>query len=95
MLFLKLQLLNYSPFCSQDAYGICMQAVNSDDILNVLETVKFVFCLQIHALAERIMYSKFSILHSATAASCNIENFSFIIRSARACICKQNTHNSL
>ena len=26
--------------------------MNSDVILNVLETVKFVFCLQIHALAK-------------------------------------------
>ena len=36
------------------AYGFCLRAraVNSDHILNVLETVKFVFCLQIHALAE-------------------------------------------
>ena len=37
--------------------------MNSDYILNVLETVKFVFCLQIHALAECTMNSKF--LHSA------------------------------
>ena len=28
-------------------------------------------------------------------ASCSIGNFSFIVRPARACICKQNTHNSL
>ena len=40
--------------------------MNSDYILNVLETVKFVFCLQIHALAECTMNSKFSILHSAS-----------------------------
>ena len=69
--------------------------MNSDYILNVLETVKFVFCLQIHALAECTMNSKFCILHSASAASCSIQKFSFIVRSARACICKQNTHNSL
>ena len=69
--------------------------MNSDYILNVLETVKFVFCLQIHALAECTMNSKFSILHSAPAASCRIQNFSFIVHSASACICKQNTHNSL
>ena len=37
--------------------------MNSDYILNVLETVKFVFCLQIHALAECTMNSKFCILH--------------------------------
>ena len=43
-----------------------MQAVNSDYILNGLETVKFVFCLQIYALADRTMNSKFSILHSAS-----------------------------
>ena len=42
-----------------------MQAVNSDHILKVLETGMFVFCLQIHALADRTMNSKFSILHSA------------------------------
>ena len=57
-------------------------------ILNVLETVKFVFCLQIHALAKRTMNSKFCTLHSAPAASCNIQNFSFIVHLARACICK-------
>ena len=64
------------------AYGFCLRArpVNSDHILNVLETVKFVFCLQIHALAECTM---------------NSQTFSFIVHSARACICKQNTHNSL
>jgi hypothetical protein len=45
---------------------ICVQAVNSDYILNVLETAKFVFCLQIYALADRTMNSKFSILHSAS-----------------------------
>ena len=39
--------------------------MNSDYILNVLETVKFVFCLQIHALAECTMNSKFCILHEA------------------------------
>ena len=36
------------------------QAVNSDFILNVVETVKFVFCLQIHALAKCTMNSKFN-----------------------------------
>ena len=69
--------------------------MNSDYILNVLETVQFVFCLQIHALAECTMKSKFCIQHSASAASCSIQNFSFIVLSARACISKQNTHNSL
>ena len=58
--------------------------MNSDYILNVLETVKFVFCLQIHALAECTMNSKFCILLEAA-----------VVHSARACICKQNTHNSL
>ena len=79
------------------AYGFCLRArpVNSDHILNVLETVKFVFCLQIHTLAECTMNSNFCILHSAPAASCSMQNFSFIVHSARACICKQNTHNSL
>ena len=43
--------------------------MNSDYILNVLETVKFVFCLQIHALAEFTMNSKFCVLHEAQAAS--------------------------
>ena len=69
--------------------------MNSDHILNVLETGKFVFCLQIHARAECTMTPKFCILHSAPAASCSIQNFSFIVHSARACICKQNTHNRL
>ena len=47
--------------------------MNSDYILNVLETVMFEFCLQIHALAESecTMNSKFCILHSAPAASCS------------------------
>ena len=69
------------------AYGFCLRArpVNSDHILNVLETVKFVFCLQIHALAECTMNIKFCVLHSARAASCSIQNFSFIVHSARAC----------
>ena len=42
------------------AYGFCLRArpVNSDHILNVLETVKFVFCLQIHALAECTMIAQ-------------------------------------
>ena len=53
-------------FCGQKACCICMQAVNSDYILNGLETVKFVFCLQIYALADRTMNLKFSILHSAS-----------------------------
>ena len=66
--------------------------MNSDIILNVLETVKFVFYLQIHALAKRTMNSKFCTLHSA---SCSIQSFSFIVHLARAYICKQNTHNSL
>ena len=78
------------------AYGFCSRAriVNSDYILNVLETVKFVFCLQIHALAECTMNAKFCILHSAPAASCSKQKFSSIVHSARACLCKQNTHNS-
>ena len=40
-------------------------AVNSDHILNVLETVEFVFCLQI----THLMYndSEFASLHSASA----------------------------
>ena len=50
--------------------------MNSDYVSKVLETVKFVFCLQIHALAECTMNSTFSILHSAPAASCCIQNFS-------------------
>ena len=39
--------------------------MNSDCIVNVLETVKFVFCLQIHALAERTLNSKFCIMYEA------------------------------
>ena len=75
-------------------YKSCLRArpVNSDYVLNVLETVKFVFCFEIHALVECAMNSKFCILHSALAASCSIQNFSFIVHSARACICKQNTN---
>ena len=68
------------------AYSFCLRArpVNSDHILNVLETAKFVFCLQIHALAECTMNSKFCILHSAPAAS-----------PGPSAVPKQNTHNSL
>ena len=71
--------------------------MSSDFILNVLETVKFVFCLLIHALAvaKYTMNSKFCIFHSGKAASCSMQNFSFIVHYDRACICKQNTHNSL
>ena len=52
------------------AYGFCLRArpVNSDHILNVLETVKFVFCLQIHAFGECTMNEKFCILHEAAGA---------------------------
>ena len=48
------------------AYGFCLRArpVNSDHILNVLETVKFVFCLQIHARAECTMNEKFCTQHA-------------------------------
>ena len=63
------------------AYGFCLRArpVNSDHILNVLETVKFGFFLQIHALAECTMSSKFCILHSALAASCSTLKFRKIL----------------
>jgi hypothetical protein len=40
-------------FCGQKACCICMQAVNSDYILNWLETVKFVFCLQIQGVSKK------------------------------------------
>ena len=95
IMFLKSDLFYF--VLAAKTYGFCLRArpVNSDHILNVLGTVKFVFCLQIHALAECTMNSKFCILHSAPAASCSIQNFSFIVHSARVCICKQNTHNSL
>ena len=53
--------------------------------------LKFLFCLRIHALANRRMNSKFSIINSASPRS--LLNFSFIVRLARACIHKQNTHN--
>ena len=42
--------------------------MHSDYILNVLETVKFVFCLQTHARAECTMNKKFCILHEAARA---------------------------
>jgi hypothetical protein len=71
-----------------------MQALNSDYILNVLETVKFMFCLQIYTLADSTMNSKFSILHTVSPRAV-LKIFSFIVRSARAYICKQNTHSSL
>ena len=47
--------------------------MNSDLILDVLVTVKFVFFLQIHALTKCTMKSKFEIFHSAPAASCSIQ----------------------
>ena len=52
-------------FCERKRTAFCLQAraVNSDYILNVLETVKFVFCLQIHVLAECTMNEK--ILYSS------------------------------
>ena len=63
IMFFKSHFLYFVLFTK--AYGFCLraQAVDSDFILNVLETVKFVFCLQIHALAKRTMNSKFCILH--------------------------------
>ena len=75
IMFLKLDLFYFVLVAK--AYGFCLRArpVDSDHILNVLETVKFVFCLQIHALAECTMNSKFCILHSAPAASCTIKIF--------------------
>ena len=42
--------------------------MNSDYILNVLETVKFVFCLQIHARAEYTMNEKFCLLQEVAGA---------------------------
>ena len=48
--------------------------MNSDYIFNVLETVKFVFCLQINALAECTMNEKFCILHETAGASNIVHN---------------------
>ena len=95
IMFFKLHFFYFVLFAKANGFCLRAQAVNSDFILNVLETIKFVFCLQLHALAKYTMNSKFCILHSTPAASCSIQNFSFIIHLARACICKQNTHNSL
>ena len=38
------------------------------------------------------MNEKFCILHEAAGAECRIQNFEFIVHSASACICKQNTN---
>ena len=61
-MFFKLHFFYFVLFAK--SYGFCLraQAVNSDFILNVLETVKFVFCLKIHALAKCTINSKFCIL---------------------------------
>ena len=41
-------------------------------------------------------YNELEIFNAALSfASCSIENFPFIVREGRACIWKQNTHNSL
>ena len=58
------------------AYGFCLRArpVNSDHILNVLETVKFVFCLQIHALAEYTINSKFCIQYTKFFVHCTFSS---------------------
>ena len=53
-------------------------AVNSDHILNVLETVEFVFCLQI----THLMYNELRICFTALGPG-GKENFSFIVRSTR------------
>ena len=68
IMFLKSDLLYFVLVAK--AYGFCLRArpVNSDHISNVLETVKFVFCLQIHALAECTMNSKFFV--HCTFSSC-------------------------
>ena len=76
------------------AYGFCLRArpVNSDHILNVLESVKFLFCLQIHALAECTMDLNFVYCtlprrpHAVYKILRSLQNFSFIVHSARACI---------
>ena len=95
IMFLKSDLFYFVLVAKAHGFYLRARPVNSNHILNVLETVKFVFCLQIHALAECTMNSKFCLLHSPPAASCSTQNFPFIVHSARACICKQNTHNSL
>ena len=67
-MFLKSHLFYFVLWAKAYGFYLRARAVNSDYILSVLQTVKFVFCLQIHALAECTMNSKFSILHSAPAA---------------------------
>ena len=42
--------------------------------------------------AECTVNEKFCILHEAAGAECSLENFEFIVHSASACICKQNTN---
>ena len=44
----------------------------------------------------RWLHNEREIFNTARGvAECSIENFEFIVRPASACICKQNTHNSL
>ena len=55
VLFTQTMFLNHTYFVLvAKANGFCLraQAVNSDFILNVLKTVKFVFCFQMRALAK-------------------------------------------
>jgi len=43
-----------------------------------------------------LLYNELEIFNTALSfASCSIGNFLFIVQQARACILKQNTHNSL
>ena len=77
----------------QSSRNCVLRAVYSDCILKGLEAVsscfvyKYNICLQIHAL---------EIFNTALGyASCSIENFSFIVWPARACICNYNIDRSL
>ena len=70
-----------------------LRAVYSDCILKGLETVSSYF---VYKYTHLLPHNELEIFNTALGyASCSIENFSFIVRPARACICKQNTHNSL
>ena len=61
--------------------------------INGLEAVSLCFAYKYTHLLE---HNELEIYNTALGyASCSIENFSFIVRPARSCICKQNTHNSL
>ena len=66
--------------------------------LRLYNPIKLIFCFLPHIPENnslKVTQAEKLLLVKALAASCRIQIFSFIVHSARACICKQIIHNSL